>query len=750
MQSYGRPGGPPMGYSGPGGYHGQPMGARPMPPQMYGHQRPQWQPGMPPHMGGQQYGMGGPHMGHAAMQHRGPMQAQQQQRPVNKGPPRREMDSLLEEIKAKQRLQEQKKETMKNAEAHTAQQNNSSPNARGDLGMGLGMGGMGLGAGMGVNMKPPAGMNMNMSMNMGGMSKGMNMGMGMRMDMGKGMNMGVAASAPPAHDTNADADFGEKKASSAGASDGNTLLYLRELPRGISEDALCQLFSRYGVVTGVDIMHGKDKNETTRGYVFMDTRDNAQRAKDALHDRDVDGVPLWIEWAKGTPESSSSGLDGAPKDVRRVIVEPPADRRKRRIIDQLAKYVSQEGHPFEQLIMEREAPDGDFAFLFKHDSPDNIYYRWRTFAFAQGDNWRAWRTASFRICDVGGSWWRPPHCEVSRESQKKTRSTNFSAGPMTGLLAGAAAAAGAAASSTAPAAAGAAVAGAGVVAGATVPAATAAPAAASAALSVTCPVAFPTNWTELDIAEERERQRLEEKATQERQKRDRDKKGIAGGKRLNDQDWDRLESILRGLSSARSVILEAMVFCLDKSDWAIEITECITESLTLVETEMPLKLARLMVVSDILHNTCSSRPAAWAYRREFEKSLPDILEHMHIAFSRLESKIQFDRYREQVLKILHVWEDWGLFAPQYTRGLEASLVVGVKSLRSLRAKGDISREPAWLELKLSEWRRQHFSQLEKMCRTRGLRSSTAHLEATKEATLEETRREWLVDRLFFF
>merc|ERR1712100_920843 len=80
-------------------------------------------------------------------------------------------------------------------------------------------------------------------------------------------------------------------------------------------------------------------------------------------------------------------------------------------------------------------------------------------------------------------------------------------------------------------------------------------------------------------------------------------------------------------------------------------------------------------------------------------------------------------------------------------GLEAALVVGVKSLRQLRSKGDMSREPVWMELKLNEWRRQHFSQLEKMCRTRGLRSSTAHLDPTKDLTLEEVRREWLVDRL---
>merc|ERR1712216_779755 len=34
-----------------------------------------------------------------------------------------------------------------------------------------------------------------------------------------------------------------------------------------------------------------------------------------------------------------------------------------------------------------------------------------------------------------------------------------------------------------------------------------------------------------------------------------------------------------------------------------------------------------------------------------------------------------------------------------------------------------------------------------MCRTRGLRSSASHLEATKELPLEEVKRDWLIDRL---
>merc|ERR1719253_724183 len=124
----------------------------------------------------------------------------------------------------------------------------------------------------------------------------------------------------------------------------------------------------------------------------------------------MDGVALWIEWAKGPPpqvpipevaqdDSSNTyqkieSIGCSEKDgCRYVNIIAPVDIRKKQIIDQMAKYVAQEGHQFEMVIMEKEPQDGnheDFSFLFQHDSPENRYYRWRVFSFAQGDNYRTW------------------------------------------------------------------------------------------------------------------------------------------------------------------------------------------------------------------------------------------------------------------------------------------------------------------------------------------------------------------------
>ena len=57
-----------------------------------------------------------------------------------------------------------------------------------------------------------------------------------------------------------------------------------------------------------------------------------------------------------------------------------------------------------------------------------------------------------------------------------------------------------------------------------------------------------------------------------------------------------------------------------------QIVEVLTESLTLLETPIPLKIARFMLVSDILHNSSAPVRNASAYRTAFQQQLPDIME----------------------------------------------------------------------------------------------------------------------------
>ena len=81
------------------------------------------------------------------------------------------------------------------------------------------------------------------------------------------------------------------------------------------------------------------------------------------------------------------------------------------------------------------------------------------------------------------------------------------------------------------------------------------------------------------------------------------------------RDRDKLEEILRAMLPNRQAIAEAMIFCLDHADSAEEIVQCIAESLSIRQTPLPKKIARLYLVSDILYN-CSAKVANASFFRK--------------------------------------------------------------------------------------------------------------------------------------
>lgn len=72
---------------------------------------------------------------------------------------------------------------------------------------------------------------------------------------------------------------------------------------------------------------------------------------------------------------------------------------------------------------------------------------------------------------------------------------------------------------------------------------------------------------------------------------------------------------------------------------SFQIVEVLTESLTLKETPIPTKVARLMLVSDILHNSSAPVKNASAYRTKFEATLPDIMESFNDLYRSITGRI---------------------------------------------------------------------------------------------------------------
>lgn len=107
----------------------------------------------------------------------------------------------------------------------------------------------------------------------------------------------------------------------------------------------------------------------------------------------------------------------------------------------------------------------------------------------------------------------------------------------------------------------------------------------------------------------------------------------------------KLERLLRGLNPQRSKIAEMMFFCITHADYWEEIVECITDSLCIDETPLYKKIARLFLVSDILHN-CSVKVANVSnYRKGFQSKLNGIFESFHQAYNQIEGRLKAEHFK---------------------------------------------------------------------------------------------------------
>jgi len=119
-----------------------------------------------------------------------------------------------------------------------------------------------------------------------------------------------------------------------------------------------------------------------------------------------------------------------------------------------------------------------------------------------------------------------------------------------------------------------------------------------------------------------------------------------------------------------------MGFCISKAAASAEIVETITESLSLTETPVPKKIARLFLVSDILHNSSATVPNASSYRSGFQATLSQIFMSLHTCYKGITSRMGLETMKDQVVKLLHIWQAWSLFPLSFVMQLERILLYG--------------------------------------------------------------------------
>ncbi|KAF4086504.1 hypothetical protein AMELA_G00107280 [Ameiurus melas] len=165
---------------------------------------------------------------------------------------------------------------------------------------------------------------------------------------------------------------------------------------------------------------------------------------------------------------------------------------------------------------------------------------------------------------------------------------------------------------------------------------------------------------------------------EEEENEEEEEEGVKKGS-LKDDERDKLEEILRGLTPRRSDVAEAMLFCLTRADAAEEIVECITESLSILKTPLPKKIARLYLVSDVLYNSSAKVANASYYRKFFEIKLCQIFSDLNATFKTIQGHLQSENFKQRVMSCFRAWEDWAVYPDPFLIKLQ-NIFLGLVSL----------------------------------------------------------------------
>ncbi|VVC31641.1 mRNA splicing factor Cwf21 domain,SWAP/Surp,SR140, RNA recognition motif,CID [Cinara cedri] len=128
---------------------------------------------------------------------------------------------------------------------------------------------------------------------------------------------------------------------------------------------------------------------------------------------------------------------------------------------------------------------------------------------------------------------------------------------------------------------------------------------------------------------------------------------------------ERFEELIRNMTPERLKVAEVMVFCVEHSDAVEEICDCIQESLSNSTTALHKKIARLYLISDVLHNCGLKVINATQFRRGFETRLISIMEEALKTYKSLDSQSQADGFKHRILQIFRAWEEWDIYPKEF-------------------------------------------------------------------------------------
>ncbi|KII67916.1 U2 snRNP-associated SURP motif-containing protein [Thelohanellus kitauei] len=218
--------------------------------------------------------------------------------------------------------------------------------------------------------------------------------------------------------------------------DESPTLYVSNLPVNITEADLAEIFVKYGPLGTIRIVlsHKDPAHIPSFAFVSFMCVFDACMAYNWLRSHPAP-LGIFVSWGKHSSfpscpnylslnyindycDKESADEKFVEKDVEskglprkddsgKIFVRFPKEWSIMRTIHRFIEYIIREGPSFEAAIMEREATNPRFRFLFDFECDEHKYYRWKLFSILKGDSQYSWRVNEFQMF-ANGSIWVPP------------------------------------------------------------------------------------------------------------------------------------------------------------------------------------------------------------------------------------------------------------------------------------------------------------------------------------------------------
>nr|XP_023029587.1 U2 snRNP-associated SURP motif-containing protein-like [Leptinotarsa decemlineata] len=141
--------------------------------------------------------------------------------------------------------------------------------------------------------------------------------------------------------------------------------------------------------------------------------------------------------------------------------------------------------------------------------------------------------------------------------------------------------------------------------------------------------------------------------------------------RLSETQCGRLIDLIRNLSMQRSKIAEAMLFCMNHKSAIDDALEVIFESLTDLKTNPLKKIARLYLLSDIMHN-CKSKRMKLKVDENSDEELLNLFKALRETHESIKYSADRNNFKTRIMRVLRHWDTYKLVSEDTLKKIETS------------------------------------------------------------------------------